>query len=165
MKKQSRLFTLFVLALLALFLSVSAAFASAAPQPVNFGLDANKMQWYLVNYGKNDDGHFACTRKYYTNPEEKKKTIDLIVEKFAVDQETASGLYFTEYGYVYSADGKEFAVTYVNHYDMVGNVIKSTEYDAAGREFIKMSKEMIPFKAHLYATGKLPAKKPGPKKK
>ena len=44
MKKQSRLITLFVLALLALVLSVSAAFASAAPQPVNFGQDANKMQ-------------------------------------------------------------------------------------------------------------------------
>jgi hypothetical protein len=48
---------------------------------------------------------------------------------------------------------------------MVGNVIKSTEYDAAGREFIKMSKEMIPFKAHPYAIGKLPAKKAASRKK
>lgn len=165
MKKQSRLVTLFVLALLALVLSISAAFASAAPQPVNFGQDANKMQWYLVNYGKNDEGTFACTRKYYTNPDEKQKTIDLIVEKFAIDKEAASGLYFTEYGYIYSADGKQFAVTYLNHYDMVGNVIKSTEYAAADREFVGMSKGMIPLKAHPYAIGKLPAKKAASRKK
>ncbi len=166
MKNQSRSITMFILAILVLVLSVSAAFATeAAPKPVNFGQDANKMQWYLVNYGKNDGIPFANTRKYYTNPDEKKKTIDLIVEKFAIDQETAAGLYFTEYGYVYSADGKDFAVSYITHYDMVGNVIKSTEYDASSREFIKMSKGMIPLKAHPYASGKLPAKKPAPRKK
>ena len=164
MKKQSHIIVLFAFALLALSLFVSLAFA-AVLQPVNFGQDGNKMQWYLVNYGKNNDGPFACTRKYYTNPDEKQKTIDLIVEKFGVEQAAASGLYFTEYGYVYSQDGKKFAVSYITHYDMLGKVIKSTEYDAAGREYVKMSKEMIPFKAYPYAIGKLPAQKAVPKKK
>ena len=155
MKKQSRLITLFVLALLALVLSVSAAFASAAPQPVNFGQDANKMQWYLMTYGKNDDGiHVATARKYYTNPDEKQKIIDLIVEKFGTEREFASGLYFTEYGYVYSNDGKSFAVTYLNHYNMVGKEIRSTVYPEGEREFIGMSSNMIPYKAYQYASGK-----------
>lgn len=159
MKKYSRSVVMSLLALLFLFGALSMAFANTAPAPVNFGQDANKMQWYLVNYGKDGDDCFACTRKYYTNPDVKKETVDLIVEKFAIDEQTAGNLYFTEYGYIYSPDGKEFALTYVSHYDMLGNVIKSTEYDSPSREYVKMSKEMIPFKAHPYATGKLPAKK------
>lgn len=159
MKKNFRTVVLSLLSLLFLFVSLSAAFADAAPAPVNFGQDANKMQWYLVNYGKDDEGCFACTRKYYTNPDIKKETVGLIVEKFNVDEGTAGDLYFTEYGYIYSPDGKEFALTYVSHYDMLGNVIKSTEYDSSSREYVKMSKEMIPFKAHPYASGKVNVKK------
>jgi opacity protein-like surface antigen len=145
------------LVLLALFVTGFAAFA--AVQPVNFGQDHIKMQWYLVNYGEDNGVHFANARKYYTNPEVKAETIELIVEKFGTDQEMANGLYFTEYGYVYSKDGKAFAVTYINHYDMVGNLIRSTEYEESSREFIGMSKEMIPFKAYPYATGKAKPKK------
>ncbi len=156
-----------VVLLLALF--VFGSVSSAAVQPVNFGQDHVKMQWYLVNYGEENGVHFANARKYYTNPDVKAETIALIVEKFGTDQEVANGLYFTEYGYVYSKDGKSFAVTYVNHYDMVGNAIRATKYDEGSREFIGMSKDMIPFKAYAYATGKAPAKpapaKPAPKKK
>ena len=135
------------------------------PDPVNFGKDANKMQWYLVNYGKEGDGHFAVARKYYTNPDEKEKTVDLIVTKFAIEQEKASGLYFTEYRYEYSADGKQFALAYINHYDMLGNMIKSTEYQGPDRVFYTMTKDMIPYKAYAYASGKLPAQKKTPAKK
>ena len=103
------------------------------PDPVNFGKDANKMQWYLVNYGKEKEKPFAVARKYYTNPEEKKKTEDLLVTKFSIEQEKASTLYFTEYRYVYSADAKQFALTYINHYDMVGDIIKGTEYEESFR--------------------------------
>ena len=139
--------------------------AAKAPAPVNFGKDANKMQWYLVNYGKEGDGHFAVARKYYTNPDEKEKTVDLIVTKFAIEQEKASGLYFTEYRYEYSADGKQFALAYINHYDMLGNMIKSTEYQGPDRVFYTMTKDMIPYKAYAYASGKLPAQKKTPAKK
>ncbi|MFA7620846.1 MAG: hypothetical protein WCY56_03245 [Aminobacteriaceae bacterium] len=133
--------------------------ASADIQPVNFGQDHIKMQWYLVNYGSDNGTLFANARKYYTNTTVKAETIQLIVEKFGTDQEVADGLYFTEYGYVYSNDGKSFAVTYINHYDMLGGVIRATEYDEYSREFIGMSKEMIPFKAYQYASGKAPAGK------
>ncbi|MGI6784833.1 MAG: hypothetical protein ACOX5A_11600 [Aminivibrio sp.] len=163
MKKLSRIIAISVFTLIAAA-AVAVAAGAAAPEPVNFGQDANKMQWYLVNYGKNDECNFASARKYYTNPDEKENTIGLICEKFGIDSETASGLYFTEYGYAYSADGKEFAVTYISHYDMGGQLIKSTEFGASDREYVKMSKEMIPFKAYPYAIGKLPAKKAAPKK-
>ncbi|HRW00034.1 MAG TPA: hypothetical protein P5201_15645 [Aminobacteriaceae bacterium] len=146
--------------LVALF--VAGSVASASVQPVNFGQDHIKMQWYLVNYGEENGVHFANARKYYTNPDVKAETIALIVEKFGTDQELANGLYFTEYGYAYSKDGKSFAVTYINHYDMLGKVIRATEYDEASREFVGMSKNMIPFKAYAYATGKA---KPAAKKK
>lgn len=163
MKKFFRIATVSLLALMAAATFAMAA-QTAAPEPVNLGQDANKMQWYLVNYGKSDECCFASARKYYTNPDEKGKTIGLICDKFGIDNETASGLYFTEYGYAYSEDGKEFAVTYISHYDMGGQLIKSTEFDASDREYIKMSKEMIPYKVYPYAMGKLPAKKTAPKK-
>ena len=155
MKKNSKGLAIFAVSLFMLVLLASSAFAAMVQKHVNFGQDANKMQWYLMTYGKNDDGiHAATARKYYTNPDEKQKTIDLIVEKFRTEHEVASGLYFTEYGYVYSKDGKAFAVTYLNHYDMVGNVIRSTVYPEGEREFIKMSANMIPYKGYLYASGK-----------
>ena len=139
--------------------------AVKTPDPVNFGKDANKMQWYLVNYGKAEEKRFAVARKYYTNPEEKKKTEDLLVTKFSIEQEKASTLYFTEYRYVYSADAKQFALTYINHYDMVGDIIKGTEYEEKDQVFYTMTKDMIPWKAYAYASGKLPAQKKAPPKK
>lgn len=167
--------TVISLLVLSLLLFGAAAFAAEtaavgdpavkAPAPVNFGKDANKMQWYLVNYGKEGDARFAVARKYYTNPDEKQKTVDLIVKKFAIEQEKAAGLYFTEYRYEYSADGKQFALAYINHYDMLGNIIKSTEYQGSDRVFSTMSKGMIPLKAYDYASGKLPAQKKAPAQK
>ncbi|GAB1399667.1 hypothetical protein MASR2M17_21380 [Aminivibrio sp.] len=135
------------------------------PDPVNFGKDANKMQWYLVNYGKEEDKPFAVARKYYTNPDEKQKTSELITSKFGIEKEKASELYFTQYRYVYSGDGKQFALAYIQHYDMLGNIIHSTEYEGEDRVFYAMTKEMIPFKAYAYASGKLPAPKKAPAKK
>jgi opacity protein-like surface antigen len=155
MKKNSKSLALFAVSLFMLVFLASSAFAEVVQKHVNFGQDANKMQWYLMTYGKNDDGiHVATARKYYTNPDEKQKIIDLIVEKFGTEREFASGLYFTEYGYVYSNDGKSFAVTYLNHYNMVGKEIRSTVYPEGEREFIGMSSNMIPYKAYQYASGK-----------
>ena len=134
------------------------------PDPVNFGKDANKMQWYLVNYGKGEKEPFAVARKYYTNPDEKQKTADLIATKFGIEKERASEIYFTQYRYVYSADGKQFALAYIQHYDMIGNIINSTEYEGEDRVFYGMTKGMIPLKAYDYASGKLPAQKKAPAK-
>ena len=135
------------------------------PDPVNFGKDANKMQWYLVNYGKEENTAFAEARKYYTNPDEKLKTADLLATKFGIEKERASELYFTQYRYVYSADGKQFALASIQHYDMLGNIIHSTEYEGKDRVFYAMSKGMIPLKAYDYASGKLPVQKKAPPKK
>lgn len=139
--------------------------AVKVPDPVNFGKDANKMQWYLVNYGKEEDTAFAVARKYYTNPDEKQKTADLLATKFGIEKEKASELYFTQYRYVYSADGKQFALAYIQHYDMLGNIINSTEYEGKDRVFYVMTKGMIPLKAYAYASGKLPVQKKAPPKK
>ncbi len=135
------------------------------PDPVNFGKDANKMQWYLVNYGKVEDKPFAVVRKYYTNPDEKQKAVDLITTKFGIEQQRSAELYFTQYRYVYSDDGKQFALAYIQHFDMIGNIIRSTEYEGEDLVFYGMTKEMIPFKAYAYASGKLPAQKKTPPKK
>lgn len=158
MTMRKQVTTVLTVILCTVFLTLSPAWAAtqekAAPTPVNLGQDGSKMQWYIVNYGKDDAAHFAVARKYYTNASEKKKTVELLMSKFGLSQEAAQKLYFTEYGYTYSKDGKQFALTYLTHYDMVGTVVYSTEYPDTAREYVVMSKNMVPYKAYLYATGK-----------
>ncbi len=98
--------------------------------------DANKMQWYLLDYGVNDAGiPFAIARKYYTNATIKNETIELLMSKFGLSPEVAGSLYFTEYGYEYTPDGKQYAMTYLRHYDMLGNELHGTVYEGENKTF------------------------------
>ena len=174
--KSSRRVVPVVLGVLFLF-SVASAVTAAEKKPVDFGKDKNKMHWYLLDYGTKDNKGFAIVRKYYTNPDEKTKTIDLIVSKFGIAKERASEIYFTEYGYTYSEDGKKFGMTYITHYDMLGNEIKSTTFGEGTIELDKLSKDTVPYKSYQYVAGeagadrkpavagKKPAQKKAPAKK
>ena len=51
------------------------------------------------------------------------------MSKYNISPEVAGSLYFTEYGYEYTPDGKQFAVTYLKHFDMLGNEIYGTVFD------------------------------------
>ena len=82
---------LLVLSVLFMF-SLATAVLAAEKTPIDFGKDKNKMHWYLLDFGTKDDSGYAIVRKYYTNPDEKTKTIDLIVrepEKYHVTALTA----------------------------------------------------------------------------
>lgn len=122
--------------LLGLLIAVaSPAMAWDANKQKALGQDANKMTWYLLDYGKDENGNlFAISRKYYTNTTIKNETIELLMSKFGISPEVAGSLYFTEYGYEYTPDGKQFAVTYLRHYDMLGNEIHGTTYDNSTEE-------------------------------
>ena len=148
----------------ALLVSILAAVASpvmawdAAKQKA-LGQDKNKMTWYLLDYGKDSEGvPFAVSRKYYTNTTIKNDTIELLMSKFGIAPEVAGSLYFTEYGYEYDKDGKQFAQTYVRHYDMLGNEIHGTEFgtEENPKEFIALSAVpgSTPAKGAAYALGK-----------
>jgi hypothetical protein len=102
-----------------------------AEKQKNLGQDHVKMQWYLLDYGLRGEVPFAVARKYYTNESIKQQTVDLLMSKYAINPEVAGSLYFTEYEYEYTKDGKQFAVTYLRHYDMLGNEIYGTVYDGA----------------------------------
>jgi hypothetical protein len=128
----------------------------------NLGQDHVKMQWYLLDYGVKDDGiPFAISRKYYTNESIKQQTIDLLMSKYGILAEVAGSLYFTEYEYEYSKDGKQFAVTYLRHYDMLGNEIYGTVYDgsseAAKKVFAAVDPKSTPGKGLALAVPKAPA--------
>ena len=150
------------LVLVALLVAIIAAFASpvmawdAAKQKA-LGQDKNKMTWYLLDYGKDSDGvPFAISRKYYTNTTIKNETIELLMSKFGISPEVAGSLYFTEYGYEYTPDGKQFAETYVRHYDMLGNEIHGTEYGTEDnpKTFAGIPAGSTPAKGASYALGK-----------
>ena len=101
----------------------SPVFAWDASKQKALGQDKNKMTWYILDYGKDSAGvPFAVSRKYYTNTTIKNETIELLMSKFGLSPEVAGSLYFTEYGYEYTPDGKQYAMTYLRHYDMLGNV-------------------------------------------
>ena len=156
-----------------LIAAASPALAWDAAKQKNLGQDGNKMQWYLLDYGKNDAGiPFAVSRKYYTNTTIKNETIELLMSKFGLSPEKAGSLYFTEYGYEYTPDGKQFATTYQRHYDMLGNEIYGTVFDgsseAAKKNFIQLSAVagQTPAKAAQYALGKsVAAQQAAPAKK
>jgi hypothetical protein len=120
--------------LLAALLVICAASASLAWDPAkqkSLGQDHVKMTWYILDYGRESGVPFVVARKYYTNESIKQDTIDLLMSKYGLAPDLAGSLYFTEYRYVYSPDGKQFAVDYLRHYDMLGEEIHGTVYDGA----------------------------------
>ena len=160
---------LLIVAVLCSALPAAAANWDPAKQK-NLGQDHVKMQWYALDYGKDNDVPFAIVRKYYTNESIKQETIDLLMSKFGIAPDLAGSLYFTEYGYEYSKDGKQFAVTYLRHYNMLGEEIHGTVYDdssdAAKKAFAAVDAKSIPGKCAPLALGKAPAApKAAPKKK
>ena len=154
----------FVLCALLLGLTVGVAspvLAWDAAKQKNLGQDHVKMTWYILDYGKNKNVPYAIARKYYTNAAIKEETIDLLMSKFGLSPEVAGSLYFTEYGYEYTPDGKQFAVTYLRHYDMLGNEIYGTVYDgsseATKKTFAAVDPKHAAGKGASYALGKTPA--------
>jgi len=139
----------------------SPALAWDAAKQKNLGSDHIKMQWYLLDYGKKDNVPFAVARKYYTNTSVKQQTVDLLMSKYNLSPEVAGSLYFTEYGYEYTPDGKQFAVTYLKHFDMLGNEIYGTVFDnssdAQKKVFAAVDPKSTPGKGLAYAQGKTPA--------
>ncbi|MBQ6774933.1 MAG: hypothetical protein IJP53_00560 [Synergistaceae bacterium] len=134
-----------------------------AAKQKNLGQDKNKMTWYLLDYGKDSDGvPFAISRKYYTNTTIKNETIELLMSKFGISPEVAGSLYFTEYGYQYNEKGTEFALTYLRHYDMLGNEIHGTEYgtEENPKTFAPIPAGSTPAKGAAYALGKSAAAAP-----
>lgn len=133
----------------------------------NLGQDHVKMQWYLLDYGTKDGVPFAIARKYYTNESIKQQTIDLLMSKYGLAPDVAGSLYFTEYGYEYSKDGKQFATTYIKHYDMLGQEIYGTVYDdssdATKKVFAAVDPKGATGKGAALAMGKTAA--PAPAKK
>lgn len=140
---------------------VSPALAWDAAKQKNLGQDANKMQWYLLDYGKNDAGiPYAVSRKYYTNTTVKNETIELLMSKFGLSPEVAGSLYFTEYGYEYTPDGQQYAMTYLRHYDMLGNELHGTVYEGDAKTFASVAaagKKHAVYQGATLALGKAPA--------
>lgn len=146
--------------LLGLLISIaSPVMAWDAAKQKNLGQDNNKMQWYLLDYGKDSSGMpYAISRKYYTNTKIKNETVELLMSKYKIPSEIAGSLYFTEYGYEFTPDGKQFALTYLRHYDMLGNEIHATVYDdntdATKKTFAASSAGFAPSRAARYIFGK-----------
>ena len=154
-----------ILALLAAMVcSALPAIAWDPEKQKNLGQDHIKMQWYILDYGTKEDGTpFSVARKYYTNEKVKQDTVELLMSKFGYSAELAGSLYFTEYEFEYTKDGKQFATSYLRHYDMLGNEIHGTVYDdsseAVKKVFAAIDANSTPGKGLALAMPPAPKKK------
>ena len=155
--------------LVAIVCSALPAMAWDPAKQKDLGQDHVKMQWYILDYGTKADGTpFSVARKYYTNEKIKQDTVELLMSKFGYSAELAGGLYFTEYEFEYTKDGKQFTTAYLRHYDMLGNEIHGTVYDdsseATKKVFAAVDPNSTPGKGLALVMPKS-APKPAPRKK
>jgi hypothetical protein len=148
--KKTKGVVVIVLLAAAVVCSALPAVAWDAEKQKNLGQDSVKMQWYLLDYGKEGNVPYAIARKYYTSESVKQQTIDLLMSKYGLAPDLAGSLYFTEYKYEYTPDGKQFAVAYLRHYDMQGEEIYGTVYDGSSEAAKKVFAPIDP----KHATGK-----------
>jgi hypothetical protein len=148
--KKTKSVVIFVLLAAAVVCSALPAAAWDAAKQRDLGRDSVKMQWYLLDYGVEGSVPYAIARKYYTSESIKQQTIDLLMSKYGLAPELAGSLYFTEYKYEYTPDGKQFAVSYLRHYDMQGEEIHGTVYDDSSDALKRIFAPVDP----KHATGK-----------
>jgi len=124
--------------LLALLVALTCSTSLAAEFKTEFaperqaylGLDHVGMLWYIMDYGIREDGTpFAVTRRYFTNEDIRQEIIEILISRFGHLPEAAGTLYFTEFGYDYTQDGRQFTITYIRHRDQLGNDIHRTIND------------------------------------
>ena len=132
--------------LLVLLVALTCSASSAAKLDTEFdpekqvylGLDHVGMLWYIMDYGIREDGTpFAVTRRYFTNKTIRQEIIDILISRFGHSSEVAGTLYFTEFGYEYTQDGRQFAVTYIRHRDQLGNDIQKTVFDDSSEDRVR----------------------------
>jgi hypothetical protein len=161
--KKTKSVVIFVLLLTAAVCSVLPAEAWDPAKQKDLGRDSVKMQWYLLDYGTENGVPYAIARKYYTSESIKQQTIDLLMSKYGLAPDLAGSLYFTEYRYDYTPDGKQFAVVYLRHYDMQGEEIHGTVYDdsseAAKKIFAAVDPKHATGKGAALAVPKAPARR------
>ena len=152
------LMSLLVSSIIAAIASSSFAEDTYAKQ-INLGQDGSGMTWYLLDYGVKKDKPYAVARKYYTSNLVKEETIDILISRYSVSESKAAQLYFTEYKYEYTPDGKSYAETYRKYYDVRGNeifkLVFSNKKGARKKHFVNVVKNTIQSKGAAYALGVL----------
>lgn len=150
---------LFVVVIAVLACAGLALADDAYVKQVNIGQDKSGMTWYLLDYGTKKNIPYAVARKYYTSDMIKSETIELLTSRYSVPETKAQRLYFTEYKYEYSTDGRQYAEIYRKYYDVAGEEIYGIRFNkrsgARSKHFIKVVKNTIQSKGAAYALGVL----------
>lgn len=93
------------------------------------GRDGEAMRWYLGNYGKINNTPYVIVRRYYSGNAARYR----LALKKRIGSKIGKGkdanLYFTEYGYEYTEDGKHFFEIYAKHYNGAGQFLLEDKVD------------------------------------
>lgn len=142
-----------------LMLTLPAGAEDAFVKQIQIGRDGAGMTWWLIDYGVNYNTPYAVAREYYTSEAVKNDTVEKLISRYSVPEGTAQKLYFTEYRYEYTSDGSQSSEVYRRHYDMLGNLIYSFDFDntteSRRKSFVNVRKNTIQSKGLAYAVGNL----------
>ena len=126
---------------------------------VDLGKDSSGMTWLLLDYGTNNAGYYAVARKYYSNRDLKRSTVEQLISRYSIPVHKARELLFTDYRYEYTSDGLRYAEVYRRFYDASGRMIMGMECDGSStarrKTFINVVRNTIQSKGLAYATGRL----------
>ena len=97
-------------------------------ESISLGKDSYGNTWYLMDYSRSSSGTiYAVLREYYSDQTTRNERIQALISD-DVPSSKASSLYFSEGRVEYTSDGKQYRLTELTHYDMLGNEIVSETY-------------------------------------
>ena len=118
----------------------------------NLGKDRAGVQWWIVDFGTSVSGYYAIAREYYnTNATAKSELVYSLSTRYGISSDRAEAVYFAEFRFEYTSDGRQYTEVSRVLYDMRGEEICS--YRPGNRSFIPVIPNTVQSKGVAYAMG------------
>lgn len=124
-----------------------------SPRQKNLGKDRTGIQWWIVDFGTSASGYYAIAREYYnTNAAAKSELVYALTTRYGVSQSRAEDVYFAEFRFEYTSDGRQYTEVSRVLYDMRGEEICSYRASYTS-SFIPVIPNTVQSKGVAYAMG------------
>lgn len=124
----------------------------AFPRQKNLGKDRAGIQWWIRDFGASASGYYAIAREYYnTNAGAKSELVYALTTRYGISSSRAEDVYFAEFRFEYTPDGRQYAEISRVLYDMRGDEICSYRSDYTS--FNPVMPNTVQSKGVAYAMG------------
>ena len=118
----------------------------------NLGRDRAGIQWWIVDFGTNMSGYYAVAREYYnTNAAAKSELVYALSSRYGISQSRAEDVYFAEFRFEYTSDGRQCTEASRVLYNMRGEEICA--YRTGHKVFNPVMPNTVQSKGAAYAMG------------